>query len=140
MFREGPPLLAALERLDAAPDLVMLDGHGIAHPRGIGIASHIGILLNRPSIGVAKSVLCGEYSEPGKERGSQSSLVWQDREVGKAVRTRSGVKPVFVSVGTGMGLEAATRIVLACCKTFRMPEPVRQAHLLSNKLRTQHKA
>ena len=135
-FREAPAILPAMKRLGRRPDLLMVDGHGVAHPRGLGVASHIGVVLNVATIGVAKSLLCGEYSEPDKDKGSYSSLMWRDKIVGRVVRTRSGVKPVFVSVGTKIALEDATRIVLDCCKLYRLPEPLRQAHLLCNRLRT----
>jgi deoxyribonuclease V len=139
-FREGPPLLDALGQLETGADLVILDGHGVAHPRAFGIASHVGMLLDKPTMGVAKSILCGQYSEPAMTRGSCSPLMGQNKQIGKVVRTKSGVKPVFVSVGMKIALDEATRIVLACCSSYRLPEPLRQAHILSNKLRASDQA
>ncbi len=137
VFREGLSLLQAFRQLNAEPDLVMFDGHGAAHPREMGIASHMGIILDKPTIGVAKTVLCGYYREPHKKKGSSSPLTRSGKEIGKVLRTRSSIKPVFVSVGNKIDLGTAERIVLGCCKSYRLPEPIRQAHLLANKLRLQ---
>jgi len=134
-FREGPALLGAFEKLSAVPDVVLFDGQGIAHPRGLGLASHLGLLLGLPSVGCGKTRLIGEYEEPGEEKGAVSPLFHEGRTIGAVVRTRRGVKPVFVSPGHGMGFDRAVEIVLACCRSFRIPEPVRYAHGLVNRVR-----
>jgi len=134
-FREGPISLAAFKKLRNRPDLVIFDGQGFAHPRGFGLACHICLLLDIPSIRCAKSVLVGEYREPGKRRGSSSALVYKGETVGRALRTRDGVKPVYVSVGHRMTLEPACAFVLGCARGYRLPEPTRLAHLLVNRVR-----
>ncbi|MDI6689975.1 MAG: deoxyribonuclease V [Actinomycetota bacterium] len=135
IFREGPALIKAFEQIEREPDLVMFDGQGIAHPRGIGIATHMGMLLDKPSIGVAKTVLVGEYDEPGRERGSVFPLIKNGREIGAVVRTREDVEPVFVSIGFKIDLPTAVDFVLKCCQGYRLPEPARKAHHFSNQLR-----
>ncbi|MHC4136075.1 MAG: deoxyribonuclease V [Planctomycetota bacterium] len=134
-FREGPLLMRAFRRLERPPDLILFDGHGIAHMRRFGIASHLGLLLDLPSIGCAKRRLVGEHAAPGRKVGDQTPLVHEGRRVGAVVRTRAGVKPVFVSPGHRIGLAAAVRWVLATGAGYRLPEPTRQAHLLANRLR-----
>jgi deoxyribonuclease V len=134
-FREGPALIEAFRRLRSEPDVIFFDGHGIAHPRGIGIASHMGLLLDRPSIGVAKSLLAGSAAEPGVERGSMTPILRDGETIGMAVRTKDRTKPVYVSVGHRISLEAAVDLVLATARGHRLPEPTRQAHLLSNAVR-----
>jgi deoxyribonuclease V len=134
-FREGPSLISAFEKIQITPDVIIFDGQGIAHPRGLGIASHIGLLLDKSSIGCAKSVLVGKYEMPGEIRGSFSPLVKDDKQIGVALRTRTGVSPVFISVGNRMNIEGAMRLVLDCAPRFRLPEPIRKAHLLSNEVR-----
>ena len=131
-FREGPVILDALDRLDRKPDLLILDGQGIAHPRRLGIASHIGLLSDLPSIGCAKSRLCGQYQEPGVERGSHVLLMDHGETIGAIVRTRTGVKPVFVSIGHRVDLKTSIDVVLGCCKGYRLPETTRQAHRLAS--------
>lgn len=126
-FREGPVLLKAFEKLDNLPDLILFDGHGIAHPRRFGIASHMGILLDRPTIGCAKSVLCGTYREPGTRRGNRSPLVDKGETVGAVLRSRDRVRPIFVSVGHRVSLKTAVRIVLQCHDGVRVPKPTREA-------------
>ena len=133
-FREGRLLVAALRNLRRRPDLCLFDGQGLAHPRRFGLACHLGVLLGLPSIGCAKSVLGGTYVEPGPARGAWSRIVLDGDPVGAAVRTRAGVKPVFVSPGHAIGLPAAVRWVLACA-TRRVPEPIRRAEQLANALR-----
>jgi deoxyribonuclease V len=127
-FRELPALLAAFERLEGSPDVLMFDGHGLAHPRGFGLACHAGILFDRPSIGCAKSILVGAHGPLGDERGARADLVFQGRSVGAAVRTRDGVRPVYVSPGHRIDLDSAIDLVLATNAGFRLPEPVRLAH------------
>jgi deoxyribonuclease V len=127
-FREGPVLVKALEEIQTVPDLLVFDGQGIAHPRGLGIASHLGVLFGCPSIGIAKSLLVGEYETPPPARGEYSVLVYRGKPVGTVVRTRTGVKPVFVSPGHLVGITEATRLALALSRKFRLPEPTRAAH------------
>lgn len=127
-FREAPLILAACEELDSQPDIVMVDGQGIAHPRRIGLAAHLGLCLDVPSIGCAKSRLCGTYQEPGNERGDFAELSDGDDIIGAVVRTRAGVKPVYVSIGHKIDLATSIRIVLECCRGYRLPEPTRLAH------------
>jgi deoxyribonuclease V len=130
-FREGPVILDAFKRLDPKPDLLIFDGQGIAHPRRLGIASHIGLLADLPSIGCAKSRLCGQYQEPGTERGSHIPLVDHSETIGAIVRTRTHVKPVFVSIGHRIDLKTSIDVVLRCCKGYRLPETTRIAHRLA---------
>ena len=128
-FREAPLILAACERLAVNPDLVLVDGQGIAHPRRMGLASHLGLFLNTPTIGCAKSRLCGEHQVPGTEPGSYTEVVDRDEIIGAALRTRQGVKPVYVSIGHKVDLQTAIHWVLECCRGYRLPEPTRLAHL-----------
>jgi deoxyribonuclease V len=134
-FREIPLLLDAFAKLRVQPDLILADAHGWAHPRRAGMASHLGLLLDIPTIGCAKSVLVGQYKAPGIERGSMSSLVDKTELIGRAVRTRSGVKPVFVSCGHRVSLPTAVRLVLACSDGFRIPKPQREADRWVKQLR-----
>jgi deoxyribonuclease V len=126
-FREAPLLLDALRRLEGDPDLLLVDGHGRAHPRGLGIASHLGLHLEIPVVGVGKSLLVGEFASPGVGRGDSAPIRYGGRTNGRAVRTRAGVKPVFVSVGNRISLPSAVRAVLATASRFRLPEPIRHA-------------
>ncbi len=137
-FREGPVILDALDRLDLKPDLLIFDGQGIAHPCHLGIASHIGLLSDFPSIGCAKSRLCGEYQEPGVERGSHVPLMDHGETIGAIVRTRTNVKPVFVSIGHRVDLKTSIDYVLRCCKGYRLPETTRQAHRLASEWKNFH--
>jgi len=130
-FRELPAVLAAFEALCQQPDLIMVDGQGVAHPRRLGIASHLGLLLDVPSIGCAKSRLVGQEREVSAEAGAWSPLVDRGETVGAIVRTRPGTKPVYVSVGHKVDLPTAIRWVLACVRDHRLPEPLRQAHLVA---------
>jgi deoxyribonuclease V len=130
-FREGPVILDALDRLGRKPDLLIFDGQGIAHPCRLGIASHIGLIVNIPSIGCAKSRLCGQYQEPDAGQGSYISLMDQGETIGAIVRTRTGVKPVFVSIGHRVGLNTSIDYVLRCCQGYRLPETTRKAHRLA---------
>ena len=128
-FRESPLTLAACQKLTVTPDLVLVDGQGIAHPRRLGLASHLGLFLNTPTIGCAKSRLCGQYDEPGIEPGSYAEVVDRGETIGVALRTRLGVKPVYVSIGHKVDLETAIQWVMNCCRGYRLPEPTRLAHL-----------
>lgn len=136
-FREIPALIQAITKLRSEPDVFMFDGQGYAHPRRFGLACHAGVLMDRPSIGCAKSVLVGQYKMPGRKRGDVSSLRHNGERVGLALRSRDGVRPVFVSVGHKMSLEAAARIVLLCCAGYRLPEPTRLADRLVAAARAQ---
>lgn len=131
-FREAPAVLAAFERLRVVPDLILYDGQGIAHPRRFGIASHVGLLLDTPSIGVAKTRLIGEHRAPSNRRGAWAPLVDAGETIGAVVRTRAGVKPVYVSIGHRVSLEAAVRWAMACVTRYRLPETTRWAHRLAS--------
>ena len=128
-FRESPLILSACEKLSLTPDLILVDGQGIAHPRRLGLASHLGLLLNTPTIGCAKSRLCGSHGVPGAEPGSYAELVDGGEVIGAALRTRLGVTPVYVSIGHRVDLMAAIYWLLECCRGYRLPEPTRLAHL-----------
>ena len=134
-FREIPFILEALKKLTIEPDLIFCDGQGIAHPRGLGLASHLGILIEKPTIGCAKTRLVGEFSEVGLERGDYSYLLYKGRKIGAVVRTRSSVKPLFISPGYAVLMEDAVRLILECGGRYRIPEPTRQAHLLVTRIR-----
>jgi deoxyribonuclease V len=129
-FREGPAALAALRRLRAEPDLLLCDGQGLAHPRRFGLACHLGVILDRPAVGCAKSLLVGSHAVPGARRGCRRRILDRGETVGVALRTRDGVRPVYVSVGHRVDLPGAIRVVLACARGFRHPEPLRLAHRL----------
>ena len=129
-FREAPLVLGALAMLTTSPDAILVDGHGMAHPRRFGLACHIGLLTGIPTIGCAKSILCGRPEgvlEP--RRGSHVPLVDRGEVIGEAVRTRASVSPIYVSVGHRVSMERAVELTLACCWRYRMPEPTRLAHL-----------
>lgn len=128
-FRESPLVISAFESVNTIPDLLLVDGQGIAHPRRFGLASHLGLLLNIPTIGCAKSLLCGRYDEPNAEPGSYSKIIDDGEIIGAALRTRAGVKPVYISIGNKVDLDAAIQLVLKCCRGYRIPEPLRLAHL-----------
>jgi len=134
-FREGPALIEALGRLAHTPDLLIVDGHGIAHPRRCGIASHIGVVTGIPSIGVAKHLLCGTAATPDEGRGSTAPVIEGGETIGCAVRTAAGVRPVYVSVGHRTCLAAAVRLVLASSDGYRVSEPIRAAHALAARAR-----
>ena len=127
-FQEGPSVLAALDKLTTWPDLFVFDGHGQAHPRRVGLASHLGVILDEPSIGCAKSRLTGDYEEPAEEVGAWSPLRHEEDVIGAVLRTRSSVRPVFVSTGHRVDLATAIDIILSCTKGYRLPETTRYAH------------
>ena len=131
-FREAPAVLAAFERLATGVDLVLYDGQGIAHPRRFGIASHVGLALDCPSIGVAKTRLIGVHRAPADRRGAWAPLVDDGETIGAVLRTRKGVKPVYVSIGHRVSLETAVRWTMACCTRYRLPETTRHAHRLAS--------
>jgi deoxyribonuclease V len=134
-FRELPSVVGALEKVEAEVDALILDAQGIAHPRRMGLASHLGIFLDVPTVGCAKSLLVGSFQEPGRETGSATDLVHRGEVVGRVVRTRVGVSPVNVSVGNGIDLASSVELVLACCTKYRLPETTRRAHDAANRLR-----
>ena len=135
-FRESPILLKAITKIKSEPDAIILDAQGIAHPRGIGLASHIGLILDKPSIGCAKTRLIGEYKEVGEEVGNYTLLKAKEKTVGAVLRTRKNVKPVFISPGHKIDLNTSIDLVLKCCRGYRLPEPIRQAHNLVKKTAT----
>jgi deoxyribonuclease V len=134
-FREVPILMAVLARLSARPDVVLVDGQGIAHPRGLGLAAHLGLVADVPTIGVAKSRLVGEDSEPDQAAGSYKPLIWKGKQVGLILRTRKGIKPLYVSPGHRVTGPECLEITLGCVTRYRLPLPVRQADILSRRLR-----
>jgi len=134
-FREIPSLMEAWKKLPVKPDLVMCDGHGIAHPRRMGIATHFGLLTGAPSIGCAKRNLTGEYEEPELKRGNYQPIRDGEETIGYALCTKDGIKPVFVSPGHLCGMKDSRNVTLHCARGYKLPEPTRQAHLLVNKLR-----
>lgn len=134
-FREAPAAVAALEKLEQLPDLILCDGQGIAHPRRFGLACHIGVILDMPVIGVAKSRLTGNHEPVAQEKGSFSYLTDNTERIGMVLRSRTGVKPLFVSPGHKIGFTTAMEYVMQCLTRFRLPEPTRQAHHLASKSR-----
>lgn len=127
-FREIPPLLTAFDQLQTIPDLVIVDGQGIAHPRRFGLASHLGLILDLPTIGCAKSRLWGRYKAPDTEQGAYTYLIDKEEVIGAAVRTRTNVGVVYVSIGHRISLDSARTWTLACCQGYRLPETTRYAH------------
>ena len=137
-FREGEAIIRSLRLLKAKPDLILIDGQGIAHPRRMGIASHIGVLLDQPTIGCAKSRLVGEFETPGWERGAHSFLHYHETIVGAVVRTRDNVRPLFISPGHRVSLKNAVEIVLQTTRGFRIPEPLRRADFFSKQVKREY--
>jgi deoxyribonuclease V len=137
-FREGPALLKAFAELRQVPDLVIFDGQGIAHPRGVGLASHMGLFLNVPTIGCAKSRLTGSHREVGKAAGKRTPLLHDNETIGSVVRTKTGIKPLFISPGHRISLQQSIDVVLSCCRGYRLPEAVRNAHLAVNRFRQKY--
>jgi deoxyribonuclease V len=134
-FREAFILRAALEKISRPSDVVLVDGHGIAHPRGLGLASYLGLLLGIPAIGCAKSRLCGEFGELTLEAGSFTPLRWEGKQVGWVLRSRRGGRPLFISPGHLITLDESLDLCRRCLGKFRLPLPLRQAHVLSNRRR-----
>jgi deoxyribonuclease V len=126
-FREGPGLLKAFAKLNHKADLAVFDGQGLAHPRHMGIASHMGLALGMPTIGCAKSRLCGTFREPGTKRGSRADLILKNEIIGKVLRTRDGVKPIYVSIGHRIDLKNSVETILKCHDGTRIPKPTREA-------------
>ena len=137
-FREGPAIIEAVRSLTNKPDIILFDGQGVAHSGGIGIASHIGVLLDMPTIGCAKTRLVGDFIEPGTRKGSWSQLLYNGRNVGAVLRSRDNVRPLFISPGHKIDLDNAIRLVLACTGRYRIPEPLRCADILSKKLKAKY--
>jgi deoxyribonuclease V len=135
-FRESPLILAACEKLYNIPDLILIDGQGIAHPRRFGLASHVGLFLDLPTIGCAKSILCGQHRPVEEEAGSHAELLDNGELIGAALRTKSGVRPIYVSVGHKIDLASALKWVIKCCRGYRLPEPTRLAHLAAGGMLT----
>jgi deoxyribonuclease V len=131
-FRELPAVLEALAHLSEPPDVILCDGQGRAHPRRFGIACHLGLLLDLPTLGVGKTRLIGEHEEPGPERGDWTALLDKGEIIGATLRTRPGVKPLYISGGHRVGLECAVRLTLACLTRYRLPETTRAAHRLAS--------
>lgn len=130
-FREIPAILAALTQLSRLPDMLMVDGHGIAHPRRMGIAAHLGVLLDMPSIGVTKSRLTGRFAPPGPRKGDSSPLLAGNERIGTVLRSRDGVNPLFISPGHRIDMETACALTMECLTRYRLPEPTRLADKLS---------
>ncbi|MFQ5933066.1 MAG: deoxyribonuclease V [Dehalococcoidia bacterium] len=128
-FRESPLVISALEGLSVDPDLVMVDGQGLAHPRRFGIACHLGLFFEVPTIGCAKSRLCGSHAAPENRRGAYAELTDGPEVIGAALRTKVDTNPIYVSIGHMIDLDAAVRWTLECCRGYRVPEPTRYAHL-----------
>jgi deoxyribonuclease V len=131
-FREIPAILAALKTLKTRPDLLLVDGHGLAHPRRFGIACHLGLYADIPAIGVAKSLLVGEHGAVPRARGRWTPLSAAGETIGAVLRSRAGVKPIYVSPGHRISLESAVALVMACVKRYRLPETTRCAHSLAS--------
>ncbi|SFK78011.1 deoxyribonuclease V [Lysobacter sp. cf310] len=132
-FRELPALLAALDALGEPPDLAFVDGHGIAHPRGLGIAAHFGVATGLPSIGVAKKVLVGRHDEPGPERGDCAPLAYRGRTIGQVLRSKPRCRPLIVSPGHRVSMSSALALTLRCLRGYRLPEPTRLADRLASR-------
>ena len=126
-FLEGPAIIKALKKLRVRPDVVLFDGQGIAHPRRLGIASHVGVILDIPTVGCAKSRLVGEFDEPGPYKGDWTHLYCQGRRIGAVLRTRDRVRPLFVSAGHRLDLKTSLDIVIRALSSYRLPEPIRRA-------------
>ena len=133
-FRETPLILTAFHKLKLTPDIIIADAQGIAHPRRLGMASHLGLLLDIPTIGCAKAILCGSHSDLSEEPGAQAPIVDRGEVIGAALRTKQNTKPVYISIGHRVSLKAAIHLVMACCKGYRLPEPTRLAHMAAGKL------
>ena len=134
-FREGPSLLKAFKKIKITPDVILFDGQGIAHPRRMGIATHLGLFLDKPTIGCAKSRLSGKYTSVGEEKGNYALLKEGEEVLGAVLRTRRKVKPIFVSPGHKIDLSNSIKIVLKCIVKYRLPLPVREAHIFVNQIR-----
>ena len=137
-FREGPPIIKVYKKLNVEPDILMINGHGIAHPLFCGMASHIGVLLNKPTIGIAQNKLCGYYKEP-KKVGEASPLFYKGKKVGYVFKSMKNCKPIFVSPGHKISLETSLKVVKECMKDHKLPEPLHLAHHFANEIRNKLK-
>ena len=137
-FREVPALVKCWEQLKTKPDVLVLDGHGISHPRRLGIATHFGVLMQTPTLGCAKSLLTGKYQQPANDPGAATDLIHQNEVVAKVLRTKRNTKPVFVSPGNLITQAECLQIILHCIRGYRIPEPTRLAHNFVNEVRIQH--
>ena len=137
-FREAPILIKAFEKVKNIPDVIIFDGQGTAHPRGLGLACHMGLVLDSPTIGCAKKIRVGDYEPVGSEVGEYTPIIFKDDTVGAALRTRKNVKLVFISPGHRMDVPSAVEIALKACRGYKLPEPTRQAHLAVNRTRTSY--
>lgn len=135
-FRESPAIIKVWQMLENKPDILVTDGQGTAHPRGLGVACHLGLWLEIPTIGCAKTLLCGKFDDLAAERGAREPLIYKGETVGAALRTKTRVNPVYVSPGNLINLDNSIDILLRCDGGYRIPEPTRQAHLFVNRLRT----
>jgi deoxyribonuclease V len=135
-FREAPVCIAAVEKLETKPGVFLIDGQGIAHPRRLGLAAHLGLFFDKPTIGCAKSRLIGTFDEPSLEKGSYTPLKDKEQIIGAVLRTRTNVKPLFISVGNKCTLDDAIAITLTCTTKYRLPEPTRTAHQLVRRAKT----
>ncbi|VAX22466.1 Endonuclease V [hydrothermal vent metagenome] len=133
-FREAPVIFEAFDKLKIVPDILVVDGQGYAHPRRLGLACHLGVELDLPSIGCAKSRLTGIHREPGQKRGSRVALTDKGETIGAVVRTRENVKPVYISIGHRIDLDTAVKLILRLCSRYRLPEPIREAHKTAGSL------
>lgn len=134
-FRETPLLVEVFKHIEKKPEIIICDGQGLAHTRRFGLACHLGFLLNIPTIGCAKTKLVGDHKDVGPRKGQYRSLYYRGERVGVVLRTRTGVKPIYVSPGHLSDITSSVRLVLRCCNKYRIPEPVRQAHFLANEVR-----
>ena len=137
-FREVPALSKAWEKVKIKPDVLVLDGHGIAHPRRMGIAAHFGVVIDTPTLGCAKSLLTGKYDEPAPEAGSVSDLISKGELIGKVLRTKKNTKPVFISPGNLITMDESVSLIRQCVGKYRIPEPTRLAHNFVNELRVKY--
>lgn len=137
-YREGPVILKAFEKLTTIPDVILFAGHGIAHPRQFGLASHLGLILGLPSIGCTRKRLAGQYQEVGPESGESSPLYVENSMCGMVYRSRTNVKPIFISPGYKCDLDSAFKIVVSCLRGYRMPEPLRSVHILAGRLKREN--
>jgi deoxyribonuclease V len=137
-FREAPLLIETFKKLKTIPDIVIYDGQGYAHPRRIGLATHMGIITDLPSIGCAKSLLIGDYEPQQSEKGNYTELTLKNELIGYVLYTKTKCNPLFISIGHKVSIEFARDFTLSCVKNYKMPEPTRQAHIYSNKLRKEH--
>jgi len=133
-FREGPPIIKVFKKLQNTPDILLVDGNGILHPRGIGLASHVGLLLNVTSIGVAKSLLCGKFKKV-KGVGSYSPIIYEDRTIGYAYKSKKNCKPIFISPGHRVSFKTSLKIVKECIGKYKLPIPLRLAHFHANEIK-----